>query len=176
MLGITRGGTYFRVFKPDWDDPLDTSFSREIGGRWNAPGLFGALYLNATRTVAAANARAQHRGRAIGLLDLRPERRPRLLQVHVPRCTVLDAVRPEGLRAVNLPANYPWRVGPERCRPIGLRAYRRGDLRGIASRSAAECSATDWLGEELAWFDKSPSLRESGPRRDFELWYPDAIP
>ncbi|MGH7757094.1 MAG: RES domain-containing protein, partial [Vulcanimicrobiaceae bacterium] len=123
MLPITRGGTYFRVFKPDWGDPLDMTKPKAAGGRWNAPGAFGALYLTATLAVAAANARAQHRNRAVGIFDLTPARRPSLLRVHVPRSQLLDVVNPHGVRALNLPANYPFGVTYDRCRPIGKRAY-----------------------------------------------------
>ncbi len=47
-----------------------------VAGAGSTPGEFGALYLNATVRVAAANARAQHSGRAIKLFDLLPEARP----------------------------------------------------------------------------------------------------
>jgi hypothetical protein len=171
-----RAGTYFRVFKPRWDDPLDSAFSKRFGGRWNAPGAFGVLSLNATLAVAAANARLRHRGRAIGLFDLQPRSRPHLLQVHVPRSAVLDVVTDWGVNELRLPANFPWNVSHELCRPIGSRAYESKAFRGIASRSAAECSPHDWLGEELSWFDSAPPLRENGPRRAFAQWYPDAIP
>jgi hypothetical protein len=176
MRSATRAGTYFRVYKPDWTDPLDSSFSKRIGGRWNAPGAFGVLSLNATVTVAATNARSQHRGRAIKLFDLRPERRPSLLQVSVPKSSVLDAVTERGVRDARLPDHFPWNFSHERGRTVGLRAYRSGRLRGIASRSAAECSRDEWLGEELSWFDTSPRLRENGPRRAFGQWYPDVVP
>lgn len=176
MHAITRGGTYLRVFKPGWGDPLDTRFSFERGGRWNAPGTFGVLYLNATVAVAAANVRAQHPGRAIGLFDLKPDRRPWLLHVHVPRSHVLDVVTLSGIGALRLPLHYPYDVSHERCRIIGKRAYADRDLRGIACRSAAECTVTWSCGEELAWFDRAPALRESGARRPFAQWYPDAIP
>jgi hypothetical protein len=176
MKGLRRSGTYCRVFKPDWADPLDTSPSKLFGGRWNAPGSFGALYLNRDTTVAAANCRAQHAGRAIGLFDLQPDRRPRLLRVDVPDSPCLDVVSPSGIEELRLPAAFPLGVDHNRCRPIGLRAYRDGRFRGIACRSAAECRAMYWVGEELAWFDSSPVLRENGPRQDFASWYPDPIP
>lgn len=175
MKSISRRGHYFRVFKPQWDDPLDMEPNREHGGRWNAPGSFGALYLNATLAVAAANARRQHAERAIGLFDLRPERRPWLLTVDVPKSLHLDVVTPKGIDALGLPVNYPWHVPHSRCRPIGKRAYSEQRLRGIACRSAAECTATEWIGEELAWFDRSKTLSEVD-RRAFSKWYPDPFP
>jgi len=54
---VHREGVYFRVCDPDWTDCGDTSHNRRMGGRWNPRGRFGALYLNATREVAAANQR-----------------------------------------------------------------------------------------------------------------------
>ena len=176
MKSLARSGTYYRVFKPEWADPLDASFSKRFGARWNAPGAFGVLYLNKTIAVAAANARKQHLGRAIGLFDLLPSRRPNLLEVKVPRSTLLDVVTEEGLAAIGFPASYPLGVSHARCQPIGKRAYASGAFRGIAYRSAAECTATYWVGEELAWFDSSPPLHESAPRRAFKDWYPHPFP
>ena len=176
MLAAIRRGSYFRVFKPEWDNPLDTAFSRRFGGRWNGRETFGVVSLKATLAVAAANARNAHRDRAIGLFDLRPERRPSLLQVNVTDHAVLDVVTTDGLRRLRLPQDFPWHVSHERCQPIGLRAYRAPGFYGIASRSAAECTQTHWVGEELAWFDRSPALRETGRRRAFVEWYPDLIP
>ena len=65
---VSRGGPYDRVAAPEWIDPADTAYSKQRGGRWNPVGELGALYLNATIQVAAANARAQHARRAIKLL------------------------------------------------------------------------------------------------------------
>ncbi|MGR4065930.1 MAG: RES family NAD+ phosphorylase [Vulcanimicrobiaceae bacterium] len=176
MKSIRRSGAYYRVFKPGWSDPLDTSYSKRFGARWNAPGSFGALYLNKTLEVAAANARKQHAGRAIGLFDLLPSRRPSLLEVNVPRSTLLDAVTEEGIADLGLPASYPFGVPHARCQPIGKRAYDSGEFRGIAYRSAAESTATYWVGEELAWFDSAPPLQESTSRRAFKDWYPHPFP
>lgn len=177
MLGLERYGRYFRVYKPDWLDPLDTDFAKQSArNRWNLPGEFGALYLSRSLDVAAANARRRHAGRAVGLFDLKPDRRPWLLSVIVPRSQVLDVVTPAGVARLGLPREYPFGVAVERCWPIARRAYADSALSGIACRSAAECTKTTWLGEELAWFDRSPRLRESGPRRRFEDWYPDVKP
>ncbi len=175
MRVVERGGTYLRVAKPEWSDPLDTSFSKMTRGRWNPPAEFGALYLNRTLEVAAANARWQHRGRAIGLFDLRPNRRPILVSIEVPSSRVLDVVTTSGLRALRLPLTYPYGIGYERCQPIGNRARNSG-LPGVACRSSAESTAMRWLGEELAWFDRTTPLSENAPRLPFKLWYPDLIP
>jgi len=55
MRHLERGGTYLRVVDPAWADPLDASFSRRAGGRWNPPG-FAALYLCRDLETARANA------------------------------------------------------------------------------------------------------------------------
>ncbi len=177
MKSLARGGTYYRVFKPGWSDPLDTKYAKQSKqSRWNPPGEFGALYLNRNLEVAAANARKQHARRAIGLFDLKPEKRPSLLQVSVSESRVLDAVTVAGVAALRLPKSYPLGVSVERCWPIARRAYDDAKLSGVSYRSAAECTETSWLGEELAWFDRSPRLRENGPRRPFNAWYPDVYP
>ncbi|MGZ3504160.1 MAG: RES domain-containing protein [Vulcanimicrobiaceae bacterium] len=176
MQPISRGGTYYRVFKPDWANPLDPTYSKIAGGRWNPPGEFGAVYLNQSIEVAAANARAQHQGRAIGLFDLRPERRPHLLEMRVTDATVVDVVTESGIVGLHLPKRYPFGVTHERCWPIARRAYADSTYAGIACRSNAECTATSWLGEELAWFDRSAPPKESAPRRPFSRWYPDVAP
>ncbi|MBC5798652.1 MAG: RES family NAD+ phosphorylase [Candidatus Eremiobacteraeota bacterium] len=175
MRVIGRGGTYLRVAKPEWTNPLDTSFSKVAGGRWNPPTEFGALYLNRTLDVAAANARWQHRGRAIGLFDLQLDRRPILISLDVPLSRTLDVVTDLGLRGLRLPSTYPYGIGYERCRPIGRRARNAG-LAGVACRSSAESTGTRWLGEELAWFDHAPRLSENAPRLPFHVWYPDLTP
>ena len=176
MRRIRRSGTYYRVFKPEWSDPLDTGPSKLRGGRWNSPGQFGVLYLAQTTAVAASIVRARHVGCAIGLFDVRPDRRPHLLQVAIPDSVHLDVVTPAGVNAVNLPPGYPVGVGQHRCQPIGWRAYKTTTLSGIACRSASECGPDYWVGEELVWFDRSPAVAESGPRRDFAAWYPDPVP
>lgn len=175
MRTVSRGGRYYRVCKTNWADPLDSSFSKSNGGRWNTRGEFGAIHLNRTVEVAAANARWQHRGRAIGLFDLRPEQRPALVDVTVPQVQALDVVTAEGIRELRLPMTYPYGIPHERCRPIGRRAYRLG-LLAVACRSAAECTPHEWIGEELAWFDHAPPLTQASSPRKFSDWYPDVIP
>ncbi len=176
MRGTHRRGALYRIFKPEWADPLDTTYSQQFGGRWNAPRSFGALYLNGSIEVAAANARHQHRGRAIGLFDLKPDRRPHLLTVEIPQSLLLDVVRSDEIRVLGLPANYPFNVGCAQCRPIGKRAYTEKRFCGVACRSAAECTESDWLGEEVAWFDRAPALHQSVEALPFVRWYPDLKP
>jgi RES domain-containing protein len=172
---VSRSGTYYRVCKPEWVNCADTSYAKANGARWNPRGAFGALYLCATIEIAAANARSQHSGRAIGLFSLRPERRPRLQRFDVAAARFVDIVSAPGVAAAGLPSEFPHGVGWSRCQPLGASAYEAGE-RGIACRSAAECSATNWLGEELAVFDSAPQPKPVGRPRDFRDWYPDLMP
>jgi RES domain-containing protein len=171
---VRRDGTFFRVASPDWRDPLDTSYAKTNGGRWNPPGEFGALYLNATPAVAAANARAQHAGRAIKLFDLVPSARPILLTIDVPRVVVLDAATPNGIASLGFPPEFPFAVPWPRCQAAARTAHDAG-LNGVAARSNAEATAHATVGEELALFE-GVRVRESEPRRAFDAWYPDPIP
>lgn len=172
---VRRGGRYYRLCKPEWIDCGDTSFSKTRGGRWNPPGTFGALYLNATIEVAAANAREWHLNRAIKLFDLRPDRRPQLESFRIPEQQLSDAVSGAGVALLKLPKSYPLGVGWDQCQPIGKRAYDAG-LPGVGCRSAAEARRDSWLGEELALFDSAPRPRRVGRRRAFSEWYPDLTP
>ena len=153
----------------------DTSFSKAKGGRWNPPGEFGALYLNASIAVAASQARHAHAGRAIKLFDLRPERRPQLAIFQVPVADVVDVVSDAALGDLGLPLAYPHAVPREACWPIARDARRLG-IAGIASRSNAEATPLRWVGEELALFDSQPLPAPEKVRVAFSEWYPDPIP
>lgn len=171
---ILRGGLYYRVVAPAWIDPADTSHSKRHGGRWNPPGEFGALYLNATIQVAAANVRMRHAGRAIKLFDLLPEARPELVTFDIPKTSVLDACTSRGIARLGLAENFPYGVPWPPCQTIARTAHAAGIV-GVAARSAAEATPTRFVGEELALFDPvSPAPPPS--RRRFANWYPDPIP
>ena len=170
---VSRGGLYYRVVAPNWINPADTSYSKRQGGRWNSPGEFGVLYLNAEVHVAAANARAQHAGRAIKLFDLLPKARPELVTFDVPQAEVLDACTQPGIAALGFMDSFPYQVTWLACQTVAREAHAAG-LSGIAARSHAEITATAYVGEELALFEES----SPGPpiaRRSFQEWYPDPI-
>ncbi len=171
---VHRAGPYYRVVAPDWIDPANTVYSKQRGGRWNPAGEFGALYLNATVGVAAANARAQHSGRAIKLFDLLPDARPELVTFKIPKVDVLDACTADGMTALGFDNNFPYGVPWSTCQAIARQAHEAG-LPGIASRSNAEATVSTSVGEELALFEEiSPG--EPRARRKFHEWYPDPIP
>ena len=159
---------------PDWIDPSDTAFSKQSGGRWNPPGEFGALYLNANVRVAAANARARHAGRAIKLFDLLPEARPELVTFHIPMADVVDASTGEGIVALGFAENFPYGVAWAPCQSIAREAHAAA-IAGVGARSNAEATATTYVGEELALFEEFV-LDAPAPRRPFHEWYPDPIP
>jgi RES domain-containing protein len=169
---IKRGGHYYRVCDPTWQDPLDTSYAKRRGGRWNPPGVFGALYLNATIEVAAANARRNFAGEIATLFDLQVNQRPDLVVVAVSESPFLDIITPEGLRLLRLPASYPIAVSHKRCQGIAKRAYCAKNLDGVACRSNAEATSTSLIGEELAVFDRSAGAVRQERRVPFAQWYP----
>jgi RES domain-containing protein len=171
---VRRGGSYYRVVAPKWVDPADTAYSKQRGGRWNPAGEFGALYLNATIKVAAANARAQHSGRAIKLFDLLPAARPELVTFEVPMVDVLDGCTPAGVADLGFAENFPYRVTWPPCQAIGREAHANA-LAGVAARSNAEATETASVGEELALFEEVV-VSPSKARRRFDKWYPDPIP
>lgn len=173
MRYVERGGLHFRVCDPAWVDPLDTSFAKAHGGRWNQAGSFGVLYLCATIAVAAGNARRAYEGEIATLFDLLPERRPDLQVVRVQAVRVVDAATDAGLRSLRLPLTYPLGASWRRCQAVGKRVHARGD-NGIACRTA---DASTWTnsaieGEELVLFDRAVRAVTRLKRLPFAQWYP----
>jgi hypothetical protein len=171
---IRRGGTYNRLAEPSWANPLDTGYSRLHGGRWNAPGTVGVLYLN--RDLRTARLQVQHklRGQPYGVEDLDESAQHDLVAVEVAARAWLDCVATPGLDAVGLPPTYPRHANgrPVRhvdCQPIGQAAFEDGRS-GIACRSAADGAVpTD---EELAVFGSSEEAGVSvAERRPFADWF-----
>jgi hypothetical protein len=172
---VRRGGTFHRLAEPHWTDALDTSHSRRVGGRWNAPGEFGVLYLNATVDVARLQAAHKLAGHPYEIEDLEPVFQHDLVEVHVADTEALDLVSDAGLTAAGLPPSYPLdgnrrRIGHDRCRPVARAAYEKERLPAIACRSAAAgASRTD---EELAIFDRYvTALAAQMRRRPFASWF-----
>jgi hypothetical protein len=160
------------VADPSWTDPLDISFAATTGGRWNPPGSFGVLYLNASIETARANVERLFVGLPYGPEDLDPSAAPILLDLNLSVEGYVDALTDTGLTRLRLPSTYPYDstgrvVEPGVCQPIGQAAFDDAEP-GIACRSAAPSAA----GEELAWFALSardlPSLAQT---RSFDEWY-----
>ena len=161
---MRRGGACNRLAEPHWQDPLDTSFSRHRGGRWNAPGAFGVLYLNMTERMARLQVEHKLAGHPYDIEDLDPAAQHDLVEVDVAATDALDLVSAEGLDAVGLPVTYPLHadgrpVPHEQCHPVGRAAYRS---------AAAGAAHTD---EELAVFDRAVDIVTQTARRAFADWY-----
>jgi hypothetical protein len=174
---LRRGGTYVRVADPGWKSPLDARYSRRLGGRWNAPGSFGVVYLNRSVEVARAQVRHKLEPRGIRPEDLSPERGPVLMHTEVLKDTYVDAVSDPGLRSLGLPTSYPVdsagsEVPHAVCQPIGQTARNEGE-RGIACRSAA---AQPSPGEELAYFPGDEGLAAIRRQPWTEWFWPGGAP
>ena len=170
---VRRGGAYNRLAEPSWADPLDTSFSRQPGGRWNAPGSFGVLYLNASDRVARLQVDHKLAEQPYGIEDLDPTEQHDLVDVDVQETDALDLVSDAGLEAVGLPVSYPrdalgHPVEHARCHPVGQAAYDE-PVPAIACRSAA--GAATPADEELAVFDRDAAIVTQTGRRPFADWY-----
>ncbi|MGH2801936.1 MAG: RES domain-containing protein [Thermoleophilaceae bacterium] len=171
MRHVRRGGEYLRIADPDWGDPLSPEYARRRGGRWNPPGSFGVVYLNASLDVARAQVRHKLEPRGIRPEDLVPDGGPILVRTDVPDDRYVDAISDAGLVALGLPLTYPRDdrgrpVQHAECQPIGRRARDAGE-RGIACRSAAETAPL--AGEELAFFVRQTLQRRRTER--FADWY-----
>jgi hypothetical protein len=170
-----RGGAYNRLAEPAWSDPLDISFARERGGRWNGPRTYGVLYLNGSPAVARAQTRHKLAGQPYGIEDLDESEQHDLVEVEVPDGDYLDCVTDAGLEAVGLPVSYPRHpngsaVGHPECRPVGA-AARDAGRPGVACRSAAPGAPLP--DEELAVFDTAAAGVVMTGRRAFADWYYD---
>jgi hypothetical protein len=171
---LVRSGRHVRVADPDWRRPLDPGFAAEHGGRWNPAGSFPVTYLCASPAVARQVVLGRFVGLPYGLLDLRPDRRPILVETDVPQHRAVDVVTDAGCRAASLPTSYPFdgrgqMIPWTRTQPVGLRAWEQGE-RSIACRSAAMPRGGD--GEELAWFVRGPADRLAvSARRAFDDWF-----
>ncbi len=152
MRHVGREGAYLRVADPAWRDPLSGEHSRMHGGRWNAPGAFGVVYLNASLGLARALVVARLQARGILPEDVLPDAGPALVHTTVPADRYVDAVSAAGLQSLRLPATYPrderGRTIPHSvCQPLGLLAHQAGE-HGIACRSATPRAPA--RSEELA--------------------------
>jgi RES domain-containing protein len=168
---IRRGGAYLRVADRAWRDPLSGEYVRVRGGRWNAPGSFGVVYLNGSVAVARAQVRDKLEPRGIRPEDLQADQGPVLVHTVVPEEQYVDVISPDGLSAVGLPETYPLdergaRVMHGVCQAIGRRAWDAGEA-GIACRSAASTAPAG--GEELAFFARQ-ALRP-GETENFADWF-----
>jgi RES domain-containing protein len=166
------GGPYNRLAEPGWDDPLDASHSKRVGGRWNAPGSYGMLYLNGSDETARLQVAHKLAGQPFGVEDLDASEQHDLVRVDVADRLALDCVTTPGFAAVELPPTYPRDaagvvVPHERCQPIGAEARGSG-LAAVLCRSAA---GRDRHDRELAVFDTAAGAVTETDRLPFDDWY-----
>lgn len=152
-MQLPDGRVWLRVADPSWTDPLDPSHAREHGGRWNPPGSFDTLYLNADLQTAQLQIERLLAGSPVHPDDLDDDAYL-LVAATLPRTqAAADAVSGPGLKALGLGEAYPLdsrgrRVQQATCQEIGVRLHDAG-LRGVWCRSA---QGTDARTRELAWF------------------------
>lgn len=163
------GGRFARVADPDWPDPLDASFAKARGGRWNAPGGFEVLYLNADVRTARAYLQVKYQDEPYGPEDLKEDAAPILVWTTVPDGEALDVIREEAVVALGLPVDYPLdedgnKVRWEVCQLLGKKAHDAG-LDGVAARSASPGHA-----EEFAYFPRGRAVPVD-EKQPFEDWY-----
>lgn len=170
-------GRAWRTADPSWDDPLHPTYARRKGGRWNAPGGVNTLYLSESERVARLNAELQIsrglRGMPFTFDDLDPGTMPDLVKVEVEEATLCDCRTARGLRAVSLPAEYPFGehgalVPWSRCQAVGAEVAAAG-LDGIAARSAAP-GAGDRDAELVLFTDRGPAIAAVSTR-PFRDWF-----
>lgn len=170
---LADGQEWLRVADPSWADPLDPSFARDRGGRWNPSASFPTLYLNEDLPTARAQVIKLLEGSPIEPDDL--DQGFDLVTATLPRSQeAADAGSDDGLRAIGLPVTYPRYANgrPVRhdvCQKVGESVHGAG-LRGVYARSAA---TGDGSGRELAWFPARETSRATLvgrlPFRDW--WY-----
>lgn len=171
MRHIRRGGAYLRVADPTWRNPLSAEYALQRGGRWNPPGSFGVVYLNASVAVARAQVRDKLEPRGVRPEDLQTDEGPMLVHTTVPEDDYVDVITDRGCTSLELSKTYPLdeqeiTVPHSVCQPIGQRAWVQGEP-GIACRSAARSAPAD--GEELAFFARRPLKAERAEA--FADWY-----
>ena len=171
---LPENHTWWRVAQVHWDDPLSPVFSKVTGGRWNPPGGFSTLYLNADKQTARCNVGAFIGDGPYEPEDLRDESAPVLVGCCLPgRQDVCDAFSKEGVLAAGLPATYPLDsqgsvVGHPTCQDIGKQVRGEGK-RGVHARCARSSNADD---RELAWFPASArSVARLVERLPFSGWF-----
>ena len=171
---LPDGHQWWRIARADWQDPLDPTYARDHGGRWNPPGSFPVLYANEDQATARANLRRFIAGWPYEPEDLRDDTGPVLVGAVLPRRQrVAEVHTPAGLGAVGLPGSYPLDeagrlIAHDRCQPIGAAAKERG-LRGVRCLSA---SAPFGAGRELAWFPATARSRaQLVARLPYSRWF-----
>jgi hypothetical protein len=169
---LPEGRSWWRIAPADEADPLNPEHAIERGGRWSPPGSFPVLYLQEDVVSARIEMQRFADRWPFEPEDLIESGAPVLVEAFLPRQqTAADAHTPAGVKALGLPASYPYDrkgalVAPETLRPLGSRVRNQG-VRGVRSRTA---SPSLGAGRALAWF---PAGGRSTARRGRTLSFAD---
>jgi len=173
-VNVPDDHVWLRVADADWSNPLDTSYAKAHGGRWNAPGSYPVLYLNEDLRTARLQLQELFEGYPVNVEDLDGNAPYLLVLVGIPRRQkVADAISSEGLKALGLPSSYPADtrgrvIAKRRCQSVGAAAFAAA-LRGVWCRSA---KTADGTGREFAWFPRGPAkARMQGNPLPFATWW-----
>lgn len=152
-VALPDGRVWLRVADPAWAQPLDPSFARRAGGRWNAPGSYNTLYMNADVVTARLQLERLCAGTPVTIDDLDDEAYVLIAATLPTAKRAADAISGEGLAALSLPMRYPLdeqgRAVPwQTCQTVGAH-IREAGFQGVWSRSAC---TDDGRGREVAWF------------------------
>jgi RES domain-containing protein len=168
-------GTLFRCVLPSYDQPLDSSYAQQTGGRWNPPGSFAVLYT--FTSPQTAQTWLDTRWSALGFTwdEIEPAKLPDLVVMDAEVEGLADVATDEGLQAFGLPAVYP--VGFETSgsysmtQAIGVQIHDRQGP-GLVTRSA---TAQSWTGPMLNWcevaiFTEYARLPTAVDRLSYNKW------
>lgn len=141
----------FRVIRAKYSNPLDPSYGRSGGGRWNAPHSFDVLYTCCSLSVARAVAFDRLRQVSIELEDLAASERPELVSLTWSGSAVYLTTN-DDLSAVGLPAYYPFGAEHGHTQPLGAQWYTQGqEAVVVRSASLARGGFTGWTGDHRHW-------------------------
>ncbi len=152
----------YRVVRAGWQEPLDTSYGRARGGRWNAPGSYDVLYTACSRRVARFVALDIFRMAAVTLEDLMPATRPALAEIAW-QGPVVDAMSEHGLEVAGLPLHYPRAIGHETTQALARHWHDDGN-EGVACRSAsvARAGLEEWTEPHEPWSELAIFIANAG--------------
>jgi hypothetical protein len=166
-----NGHLWLRVCKSTWEDPVDTSFARQSGGRWNSPESWDALYLSRDLVTARSQLDLMVEGSFVTVNDLRTEVY-QLVGVGLPNDQVaVDVVSADGVAAAGFASTYPLDGAGnifrhEDCWPVAREGF-DADLDGVECRSA---KTTNGSSSEFCWWPRGRKVTSVTGRVTLEHW------
>ena len=122
---------WLRVADSVWSNSLDPTFAQVTGNRWNAPGSYATLYLNADVITARLQIERMCAGSPVTPEDLADDAYTVVAATIVSNQRTADVVTDQGVEAAELPAPYPLdaegnSIPHQRCQPIGQLLFDAG--------------------------------------------------